>query len=449
MAEVFKNNEGAKFICDRIRAHGYSAYLVGGCVRDAYMKNEPSDVDITVSSPPEKTAEILESAGCRVIPTGLKHGTVTALYDGEVYELTTMRKESGYSDGRHPESVEFVSDIESDLTRRDFTINAMAYSYETGSIIDIFGGREDIKNKLIRCVGEPSRRFREDALRILRALRFASRLGFEIEENTLNAMREAKDSISCLSAERVYSELCGLLCGKHAGSVLLKYADIIYPVIPELEACQGFWQYSKYHKYDVLEHICKVIDATEPTPVMRLSAFFHDVGKPAAFFMDEQGEGHFFEHGNISYDIAQRTLERLKADNKTKDTVLFLVKHHDEPIPSENTLIKKRINRIGAERFFMLCDIAMADCKGKADSQLYRIAEIESIKKTAQAIISEGECTGAETLLINGDDIISLSVPEGKRVGEILKVILDEVLSGNLENTKESLLLRATELSKK
>ncbi len=443
MREHFLNDEGAKYISELYYSLGHSAFLVGGCVRDALMGKTPSDIDIATTATPNISAQILKKAGCRVVLTGAKHGTVTAIYGGSSYEITTMRKETGYSDKRHPDKTEFVNDIEIDLSRRDFTVNAMAYSLKTDEITDIFGGRADIENKIIRCVGEPSRRFGEDSLRILRALRFSAALGFEIEENTLRAMREAKDSLLLLSAERVYRELCLILCAEYAGSVILKYADILYPIIPELQACRGFLQNSKYHKYDVLEHICSVIDKSNKDKIMRLAAFFHDIGKPLCFSLDENGEGHFFGHACISAEIAERNLLRLKADKDTREAVVFLVKNHYNSLPTEPLQIKKRLNRIGKERFFLLCDLAFADTAGKADGLLDRLLEIEKIKQTAQKIIDEGQCFGVGSLAVDGEDLKTLGFRQGKEIGKVLGLLLDEVIEGRTENTKEALCCRA------
>ncbi len=449
MLKELKNDIGAAYIVSLLASWGFSSYLVGGCVRDACMGAAASDIDITSSARPDQTAEILERGGCRVIATGLKHGTVTAVYNGVPYEITTMRTEDGYCDNRHPDKVNFVDNIKEDLKRRDFTVNAMAYSYDEDGIIDLYGGRQDIEDKLIRCVGEPQRRFEEDALRILRGLRFASRLGFDIEDKTLEAMRDKKQLLLKISAERIYKELCMLLCGKYAGNTVLKYSDILYPIIPELEACRGFDQHSKYHRYDVLEHICHVIDAVKPEPSYRLCALFHDIGKPCVFSLGEDGEGHFYSHAQKSAEIAQATLDKLKADTKTKEEAVFLVRHHDTPLPKKANDIKKRLNRIGIERFFALCDIAYADCMGQAEQVRYRLGDIAQIKKFAEDIISAGECFDASSLNINGYDIISLGVSEGKEVGNILKVLLDEVLCGKLENAHEKLSMRAKELTKR
>ncbi len=446
MNEIIKKDLGAKFIADALSKNGYCAYLVGGCVRDAIMGEVPADIDITSSATPDTAMRILRDTGCTIAETGLKHGTFTAIYKGVPYEITTMRTESGYNDSRHPENVEFVKNIEQDLSRRDFTINAMAYSYENDEVIDVFGGKEDIKAKIVRCVGEPQRRFEEDALRIMRALRFASRLGFDIEKNTLEAMKNTKANLLNISSERIYKELCSILCGKHAGRVMMAYSDILYPVIPELEACNGFSQHSRYHKYDVLEHTCKVIDEIPPIPALRLAALFHDVGKPSVFSLDENGEGHFFGHAHKSTEIAEKTLKNLKADNKTKEDVLFLVKHHDTPLPSEEILLKKRLNRIGTERFLSLCAIARADCLGQDDSVRYRLGEIEKIKDAAERIIGEGTCFSLSSLAVDGNDVMSFGVKEGRDVGRVLSCLLDEVLSGQIENTSEKLKKRIREL---
>ena len=443
---LLEHNEKAKNICSVLEENGYKAYAVGGCVRDTIMGICPHDVDITTSAPPDAVKSIFDSKGYNVIETGIKHGTVTVIIDHEPFEITTMRLEDGYNDGRHPDSVSFVKDIESDLSRRDFTMNAIAYSYSDNSITDAYNGFSDIKNGTIRCVGDPMIRFEEDALRILRAMRFASKFGFTIEENTRNAMIAKKERLQNISAERIYKELCEILCGNHAGDVIYEYADVISVFIPEIEICRGFNQHSKYHVYDVLAHICKVIDCTPPVLHLRMTAFFHDVGKPQTFSLGSDGEGHFYSHAHKSTEICARALTALRADNKTKERVLFLVKHHDTPLPVERADIKKRINKIGEDNFFDLITICEADCKGQAPSVHYRLSMLEGIRNTAQSIIDEGECLSLSKLAINGRDLISLGAREGKEIGKILSQLLDLVLTGEVSNDKERLLQKAKEI---
>ena len=277
----------------RLHDAGYEAYIVGGCVRDRIMGREPKDYDITTSALPEQTAAVF--AGERIIETGMKHGTVTVLLDGEPLEITTFRIDGTYSDSRHPDAVTFTPSLREDLARRDFTMNAMAYSSETG-LVDPFGGQADIAAKYIRCVGDPDLRFREDALRILRALRFSSVLGFPIEPETDGAARYLCLLLKKISAERVFSELKQLLCGPDVRRVLLDYAGVLGAVLPEILPMQGFDQRNPHHCYDILEHTAAAVEAMPPEPALRLAALLHDVGKPECFFTDEDGVGHFYGH---------------------------------------------------------------------------------------------------------------------------------------------------------
>ncbi len=436
----------AKTICDALENEGYRAYAVGGCVRDAVMGITPHDTDITTSATPAEVKRIFELLDFCVIETGLKHGTVTVVCDKIPYEITTMRTEQGYTDMRHPEKVCFVRKIEEDLSRRDFTVNAMAYSYTDRCIVDLHGGMKDIEKRVIRCVGEPKQRFCEDALRILRALRFASSLGFSIDDGTAQAMRECSMNIRSVSAERIFKELTLLLCGKNAGRVIYEYSDILSIIIPELELCKGFDQHSRYHCYDVLRHICEVVDNIPAIPHLRFAAFLHDVGKPSVFSLDDTGEGHFYAHAQASTRIARRLMDELKADGETKKKTLFLVKHHDAPLPQEDKLIKKRLGRIGADAFFELIEIAKADCKGQSPRAFGRLDTYRELEHKVNDIIDSGACFTRASLAVDGNDIISLGVSEGREIGEILSQLLSAVMEGNVENNKEDLLCYARRL---
>ena len=295
--------EGAQRIIETLHRSGHRAYVVGGCVRDSLLLRVPVDWDICTSSLPEETLECLNAEN--IIKNGLKHGTVTVRVDGENYEITTFRTDGEYLDNRHPESVTFVRNLKEDLARRDFTMNALAYSNSRG-LQDCFDGLKDIENGMIRCVGSPGRRFGEDALRILRALRFASVLGFEIEKKTAKSIHKNAYLLKNISVERIMSEFVRILCGKNVGRVLLEYADVVGEILPEVRKMTGFEQHNPHHVYDVWTHTVKVIAAVKPTKTLRLAALFHDMGKPSAFKMDEKGVGHFKGHPEISEKIAER-----------------------------------------------------------------------------------------------------------------------------------------------
>ena len=295
-------------IIDRLNSRGFSAYAVGGAVRDCALGLFPDDWDVASSALPEEIESTFSDF--RVIETGIKHGTVSVVTGGNAVEITTFRKESGYSDNRHPDAVEFVGDIAEDLRRRDFTVNSLAYNEKDG-LIDLYGGLSDIKNKIVRAVGNPEERFSEDSLRILRAVRFSSKLGFSIEKQTLDAAEKLKSRLKNVSAERIFSELVKTLCGKDVFNALMNYREIIAEIVPEIRPCFDFDQHSKWHLYDVYEHIVRSVAAIAPEPALRMTMFLHDIAKPAAFFMRD-GEGHFYGHADLSAKIAERILLRLK-----------------------------------------------------------------------------------------------------------------------------------------
>ena len=445
MLDILEKNAQAKYICTLLEDNGYEAYCVGGCVRDALMDKLPNDIDITTSALPDEICQVFSSCECKIVKTGIKHGTISIILGDSHYEITTMRSELGYADSRHPDNVSFIKDIETDLSRRDFTINAMAYSYSKGNIVDPFGGKMDLQSKVLRCVGDPVIRFEEDSLRILRGIRFVSRLGFSVDPDTENAMRQQKDRLNKLAFERVYAELKWILCGNYAGKAVHDYAVILAEFIPEISNCIDFDQNSKYHCFDLLTHICKVIDNVPAVHYLRLAALFHDIGKPSCYSIDESGEGHFYGHAKESTRVAMRVLELLKVDNDTKDKVLFLVSHHDTPIPQTEVLIKKLLSKYGVDKFRDLIQIAKGDCIAQHPMVRYRLEIYDSIENTVNKIIEEGQCFGMSDLAINGRDLINCGIPQGIIVGKILSYILNKVLDGEAENKKESLIDIATE----
>lgn len=414
---------------------GYTAYAVGGCVRDLMMGDTPNDFDITTSSRPEETLYVFRDF--KTIETGLKHGTVTVLMDGEPLEITTFRSDGEYKDNRHPEKVEFSRHVSDDLSRRDFTVNAMAYNHEDG-LIDLFGGMEDLKTGVIRTVGEADRRFNEDALRILRAFRFASQKGFTIAPETAESAKRNLHLLKNLSAERVYSELKKLLLGKNAEQIMLTYPEVICAVIPELKASVGFDQRNPHHVYDVYTHTVKAVCACPYDPVLRLAALLHDVGKPDTFSLKD-GVGHFYGHSEKSMELAEAVLTRLKADNYTKNTVLTLIKYHDPVIPPEEKAVKRYMNRLTPEVLYMLLDLKGADNMAQSPECAKRLEIYDEIRRIMAEITAKNECFSKRQLAINGDDLIALGVPRGKRIGEILDIVLEEVTSGNIRNEKDSL----------
>lgn len=425
-----------------MHAAGHEAYLVGGCVRDAIMGNEMNDFDITTSATPDEMK--VAFANERTFDTGIKHGTITLYYNHENIEITTYRVDGEYIDNRHPENVEFTKSLKNDLMRRDFTMNAIVYNENEG-YVDIFGGVSDIENKIIRAIGDPVKRFNEDALRILRGIRFSSTLGFTIEENTKKAMLECKDLLHNISAERISVEINKMLLGKNVKNAILENYEILGEIIPELKQMHGFDQKNPWHIYDVLTH---TVIAVENTPLklhLRLSALLHDTGKVHTFTADENGVGHFYNHGEKSTEIAQTYLNNYKYDNATKEKVLKLVKIHDMRIEEDKLFIKKQLNRLGTERFFDLVDLQEADNLAQ-NPEKTRLEHFKILREIANEILNENECTSLKTLAINGSDLIKDGHTPGKNLGIILDTILSEVIEERLPNEKDALLKRAREL---
>ena len=414
--------EYVKILLEKLENAGYDAYAVGGCVRDSLLGLSPKDYDIASSALPEQVKQTLSEY--KIIDTGLKHGTVTVLADGNTVEITTFRIDGEYIDGRRPESVSFASGIEDDLARRDLTINAFAFSDKTG-LIDNFGGRSDLDKRIIKAVGEPEKRFDEDALRILRALRFAAVYDFSVEENTAAAIHIKKSLLRNISGERIASELNKLICGK-CDIILRDFFDVFAIIIPQINDCKGFLQHSKYHDRDVLEHIIASVAAVEPVTHLRLSMLFHDLGKPTCFSL-ENGTGHFKGHSHVSADIADDVMTRLHYDCDTKRKVVFLVKHHDMPLQNDRRLIKRWLNKYGKEPFFDLIKVHIADDSAKAKAYQERIQIYHDIIKTANEIIANEECITLKKLAVNGTHLLEMGI-SGKKIGETLIFLLNAVI---------------------
>lgn len=436
---------GAAEVISVLKANGFKAYVVGGCVRDSLLGKEPKDWDICTSARPD---DVIRCFGDRpVIKTGLQHGTVTVVINGEQYEVTTFRVDGEYSDNRHPASVRFVTNIKDDLARRDFTINAMAYNNEEG-LIDPFGGVDDLAKRKIACVGTPDDRFHEDALRIMRALRFASVYGFSIAEATAEAIHRNRSLLHNIAAERITAELSKLVCGDGVLDVLLRFSDVMTTIIPELGPCIGFDQNNKYHCYTVYDHIAVAVwNSPSDDLVVRMALLLHDIGKPCCYTEDENG-GHFHGHGEFSYELAKKSLSRLRFDNKTRHSILTLVLHHDAQIEPTPKTVRRWLNRIGAEEFARLLKIRMADIKAHSpETQSSRIERCEALE--ALLAKEQEHCFCLKDLAVNGRDIMTLGVSEGKRIGDILHILLNAVINGDAENDKAQLLEKARELMRK
>lgn len=432
---TIKLPETIKFVLGKLEKNGFSAYAVGGAVRDYILGNPANDWDVTTSALPDETEKVF--SGFKVVKTGIKHGTVTVIVNGCPVEITTFRKESGYTDNRHPDNVEFVSDLAEDLKRRDFTVNSLAYNEKEG-LIDLYGGLSDLKNEIIRTVGDPRERFSEDALRILRAVRFSSKLGFTIEEKTYAAAKELKENLKNVSAERIFSEFTKTLCGKNVKNALLFYHEIITEIIPEMKPCVGFEQHSKWHLYDVYEHIVRSVEYIRPTAELRLTMFFHDIGKPDCFFTRD-GEGHFYGHPEVSAEKTDKILRRLKAPTAFREEVVFLVKNHDVRLSDSEIKNRKKLNEIGKERFFLLLDVKKADNAAQGTALAEKEGkEIDKIRAIAEKIIENGEVYDIKQLKISGEDLIKTGF-SGKEIGEEMEKLLNACMENNLGNDEESL----------
>lgn len=422
-----------------IENSGESAYYVGGCVRDYMLKKNGGDVDIATSASPQKVVDLMRKNSVAVYETGIQHGTVTAVYKGAHYEITTFRTDGEYSDFRRPETVNFVKSIDEDLRRRDFTVNAMACSL-SGEIIDLYGGKKDIENKIIRTVGDADKRFSEDALRIMRALRFSSVLGFEIESNTEKALFRNKELLLNVSAERIYAELVKLLCGENVLTVLDKYRDIIGVVIPELVPCFDCEQNTPWHVYNVYEHIISAVVFSKPDPEIRLTMLLHDIGKPVVKKTDENGQDHFKTHAQAGAEIAEKILRRLKVSTKTLKHITTLVKYHQSVQNVGKINLKRWFNLISPENTFDLLDVRIADLKAHNPEKVQReIGILENMKTQAREILERGEPYKISDLAVNGNDLKSLGY-SGSEIGDKLNLILDKVIDGELQNNKENII---------
>ncbi len=421
---------------EALMSAGFKTYLVGGCVRDSLLGIEPHDYDLTTDATPGEVKDVFK--GYAVIDTGIKHGTVTLLVNHEQIEITTFRTETGYSDYRHPDNVEFTKDIKKDLARRDFTINAIAYNPETG-YCDPFGGCEDLAANTLKCVGNPDERFREDPLRILRAVRFSAVYGFIIDPEAEASMHKNRALISELSAERIRGEIEQILLSKGVYNALMKYPDIIAVSIPEIEPMVGFDHKSKYHIYDVYEHTAKVVEHVEARPELRWAALLHDVAKPLCFSEDERG-GHFYGHEEQSAEIARDIFNRLKFDNHTKDEACFVIERHMLQIEPTEKSVKRALRRFGEDKIRNVLCIMKAETFAQAESLFAkRNKKYNEIEILVDKIVEEESCFSLRDLSIKGNDLIDLGY-KGPEIGRILDALLDEVVEGKVENKREELI---------
>ncbi len=434
---MWKLPAGAEFVLRRLHDAGYQAYVVGGCVRDTLLGKVPKDWDVCTNALPHEMQRVF--ADCHVIETGLQHGTLTVMYEHEPFEVTTFRVDGEYTDHRHPDEVIFVADVKDDLSRRDFTVNAMAWSPETG-LVDAFGGQADLAAGVIRCVGDPRKRFDEDALRIMRALRFASVYGFTIDKKTDAAIHELKHTLADVAAERIRVELAKLLCGQGAGFILRAYRDVIFTLFPQLAPMDGFDQRTPYHAFDVWEHTVRAVENVPPAEVLRLTMLLHDSGKPGCFTVDENGVGHAREHQVASAEIAKDVLLSLKPDNHTRDRVLTLVENHTYKLKHDRRAMLRLLSRLGEEVARQLLVIHRADASAKGVRLQSEIdAEYDAYTAVLDEVLSEGLCYSVKDMAINGRDLMALGA-RGKAVGECLEYLLSLLLAETLPNEHDALL---------
>lgn len=430
--------EPVKRILKALEEHGHEAHCVGGCVRDSLLGREPEDWDVATSALPEETMALFPG---RAAPTGLRHGTVTVREGTLPVEVTTFRTDGRYTDRRRPDSVAFTRSLRDDLSRRDFTVNAMGLDLR-GTLTDPFGGREDLKNRLLRCVGSPEERFQEDALRILRCLRLAAVLGFDLEEETAQELRVCGKLLRDVAAERIQVELTKLLCGPAAAEVLRKFPEVAGTVVPELLPMVGFDQHSRYHCYDVWEHTLHALSEVPAEPVLRWAVLLHDVAKPRCYTRDERG-GHFYGHPTVSAEMADAILRRLKFDNTTREAVITLVLWHDREIPRTEKSIRRALRKLGAARLRELTEVKRADNLGQAPAYRARLKDVEQIQRIMEDLLARDECVSMRQLAVNGRDMLALGL-RGPEIGAALEELLSAVVDGDLPNQR-SALLRAAE----
>lgn len=434
--------EKVKFIIETIQAAGFDAYAVGGCIRDSILGRVPDDWDITTSAAPMQVKALFK----RTIDTGIQHGTVTVMLDKEGFEVTTYRIDGEYEDGRHPKDVQFTDNLTEDLKRRDFTINAMAYNDKRG-LVDVFGGISDLEKKVIRCVGDPKERFTEDALRMMRAVRFSAQLGYTIEENTKQAIGELAPTLNRISAERIQVELVKLMVSPHPDYLRVAYeTGITKMILPEFDAAMETPQNHPHHCYNVGEHTLHTLLETPADKVLRLSALLHDIAKSKMLTTDEKGINHFHGHAPEGEKMSKEILRRLRMDNDTISHVSRLVLYHDygNGVEPNARIVRRAINKIGEDIFPLLLQIRKADILAQSDyKREEKLQNLESWKQHYEEIIKAGECVSLKTLSVTGKDLIAAGIAPGKQLGDILNTLLEEVLEDPEKNTRDYLINRA------
>ena len=433
-----------KNIIETLEANGYEAFAVGGCVRDTLLNRMPGDWDITTSAKPEEVKELFS----HTIDTGIAHGTVTVMMNHVGYEVTTYRIDGEYEDARHPKEVTFTSNLVEDLKRRDFTINAMAYNERAG-LVDEFDGIADLENKVIRCVGNPKERFSEDALRMLRAVRFAAQLGFSIDEETKEAIKELAPTLSKVSKERIATELVKILVSDHPEEMRTAYElGLTRVFMPEFDVAMETEQHNPHHKYTVGEHSLVTMQNVRPEKKIRLTMLLHDLAKPVVLTTDKKGNDHFVGHQQAGADMARGILRRLKFDNATTDYVYRMIKHHDDRPPMENmALVRRRISEIGLENMPEMIELKRADILGQSSYNFdSKMAYVDELEKAYKEIVEKNYCVNKKDLSVNGRDLIAMGMKPGEEIGVVLDLLFDIVINDPQLNEREKLLERANKL---
>lgn len=432
-----------KHLLRRLDKAGYEAYIVGGCVRDMYLDRKPHDWDITTDATPDEILALFSPSN-KCFDVGKEHGTITVMVRSTPYEITTYRIDGTYSDNRRPDTVEFTNNLLADLERRDFTMNAMAYNPDKEiGLIDPHNGTEAIDSKVINCVGKPVNRFAEDGLRILRALRFAAQLDFNIEINTWSAIHKKKHLLQRISAERINAEVSKILMSNKCGAwIFREFSDVFIEFVPEIEAMIGFEQNNPYHDYDVWEHTLHCMENVPPEAdlITRLAILLHDIGKPLAY-TELDGRGHFYGHANYSSEIAHKILTRLKFSKEVIDNTTQLISLHDVTFTPTKSAVKRLLNKMGEKQLKRLFILRECDIKGQTElGKTDRLNKVKEMKEILDWVIKQSECFQLKDLAINGKDLIQIGIPEGKIIGTILNLCLAYVIDGTVDNTKENLL---------
>ena len=420
-----------------LQANGFEAYAVGGCVRDSILGRKPDDWDITTSATPQETKQLFQ----KTFDTGIEHGTITVLLGKDAYEVTTYRVDGKYEDSRHPSEVTFTRSLKEDLLRRDFTMNAMAYNDKEG-LVDIFGGMDDLQNRCIRCVGNAEERFREDALRILRAVRFAAQLDFEVEEETKQGIRRLAPTLANISAERIQVELVKMLVSPNPGLLRMAYElGITQVILPEFDVMMQTTQETPHHCYSVGEHTLRAVELIRAEKALRLTMLLHDVAKPKMKTVDDKGRAHFKKHDLEGTQMAKAILRRLKFDNDTMNKVTKLVAYHDYRMEAEPRLVRRAMNRIGEDLFAEYLEVRMADTLAQSAYQREeKLQNLQDIRSCYEEIMENKQCVSLKELAVTGSDLIADGMMPGKEIGHVLNLLLEQVLEKPELNDKETLL---------